>query len=107
MTAVLRRAASLMRERAEMVLADCDSLSHEGSLDRLRLFTIETHAQHIASWHPAVALAVADWLAAAGADLWAHGLHCADGCMECDDDLWAPHVRRALAVARAYLGEVA
>lgn len=50
-------------------------------------------------------LAVADWLDTAGADLWAHGpLHCDNGCMECDDDLWAPHARRALAVARAYLG---
>jgi hypothetical protein len=60
---------------------------------------------HCAAWHPDAALAVADWLDAAGADLWAHGpLCCADGCMECDDDLWAPHVRRALAVARAFLG---
>lgn len=50
--------------------------------------------------------AVADWLRTAGADLWAHGplCYCDDGCMKCDDELWAPHVRRALAVARAYLG---
>lgn len=48
--------------------------------------------------------AMADWLDTAGADLWAHGpLCCADGCFECDDNLWAPHVRRALAVSRAYL----
>jgi hypothetical protein len=53
----------------------------------------------------AIHLAVADWLDTAGADLWAHGpLHCAEGCMECDDDLWMPHVRRALDVARAILG---
>lgn len=52
-------------------------------------------------WH-----AVANWLDTAGADLWAYGpLCCDDGCMECDDDLWRPHVRRAFAVARVYLGE--
>lgn len=61
--------------------------------------------EHIAGMHPAVALAVADWLNTAAADLWAHGpLHCADGCIECDDDLWAPHVRAALNLARTYLG---
>lgn len=56
-------------------------------------------------------LAVADWLTTAGADLWAHGLpdgcETCGGCDECDDLLHAPHVRNALAVARAYLGEVA
>lgn len=63
-------------------------------------------AEHIASWHPDVAIAVADSLDAAGADLWAYGpLHCEDGCTECDDALWMPPVRRALTVARAYLGE--
>ena len=55
---------------------------------------------------PAVALAVADWLDTAGADLWAHGplCECRSGCYECDDIAWQPHVRRALAVADAYLG---
>lgn len=63
-------------------------------------------APHVAAWHPGVALAVADHLDAAGADLFAYGpLHCADGCHECDDDIWAPHVRRALAVARAWRGD--
>jgi hypothetical protein len=52
-------------------------------------------------------LSVADWLDTAGADLWAHGplCECGSGCYDCDNDLWQPHVRRALAVARAYLGE--
>lgn len=53
-------------------------------------------------------LPVADWITTAGADLWAYGplpCACSDGCYECDDLLWAPHVRRALAVARAYLNE--
>lgn len=65
-------------------------------------------AIYIAGMHPLVALALAHWLDTAGADLWAHGpLHCEDGCVECDDDLWMPHVRRAIVVARAYLGEAA
>jgi len=47
------------------------------------------------------ARALASWLNTAAADLWAHGpLCCADGCDRCDDALWMPHVRRALAVAR-------
>lgn len=46
-------------------------------------------AAHIASWHPAVALAVADWLDEA-ADLWA--------------ETYTDYQTRALAVASAYLG---
>jgi hypothetical protein len=52
--------------------------------------------------------AMAAWVRWAGADLWAHGplpCDCAKGCDECDDLLWAPHVRHALAVASAYRGE--
>ena len=47
-------------------------------------------AAHIASWHPAVALAVADWLADEAA-----GAQTATG----------QPTAHALAVARAYLGE--
>jgi hypothetical protein len=43
--------------------------------------------EHIASWHPAVALAVADWLDSAA-----------------DEDEFFPLDHRAEAVARAYLG---
>jgi hypothetical protein len=51
-------------------------------------------APHIASWHPAVALAVADWL---------------DAIADQFEPIWqGPHVPKeladALAVARAYLG---
>lgn len=48
--------------------------------------------------------AMSDWLHTAGADLWAHGplCECGTGCDACDDNLWEPHVRAALAVARAY-----
>lgn len=65
-------------------------------------------AEYIAAMHPGVGKALAAWLRTAGADLWAHGpLHCAEGCVECDDDLWMPHVRRAIAVADAILGRAA
>jgi hypothetical protein len=49
-------------------------------------------AAHIASWHPAVALAVADWL---------------DDCARLPATTFHGQVfdGRALAVARAYLGE--
>jgi hypothetical protein len=53
-------------------------------------------ALHIASWHPAVALAVADWL-----DVAAEG-GCCDDCME--DPQADPFRFAALAVADAYLG---
>lgn len=121
----LRRAASLMRERAEAVGEgpwESYSLPDAGP-DRWTMTGVgvvgdemghrveamfRPDAEHIASWHPAVALVVADWLETAGADLWAHGplCECGSGCHDCDDSLWQPHVRRALAVARAYLGEV-
>ncbi len=48
----------------------------------------EEHAAHIASWHPAVALAVADWLESAARDAEEIGPDPA-----------------ALAVARTFLGE--
>lgn len=55
---------------------------------------------------PGVGLALADWLDTAGADLWAYGplCECGSGCNDCDDSLWEPHVRRALAVARLING---
>ena len=68
----------------------------------------EATAEHIASWHPAVALAVADWLD----DLYDR---ITDTDYDEDDDLAAalrgevdvadwPEVHRALAVATTYLG---
>lgn len=81
---ILRKAASLMRERAEAATPG-------------PWIPFDADADHIASWHPAVALAVADWLDAT-ADDW--------------DRSTAPipvsdirlDARAALAVARAYLG---
>ena len=67
------------------------------------------NCSHIAKWDPVTALAVADSLDDAAADLWAHGLPdgctTCGGCDDCDDLLYAVHVRRALAVARAFLKE--
>ena len=100
---LLRRAAALMRERAEAAgsewnadvepgdslhlwVTDCDPSDPTGETAMQRLVggADAPWSEHIASWHPAVALAVADWLDEVGAT---------------DDDAIA-----ALAVARAYLG---
>lgn len=98
----IRRAAALMRERAEGAIKSLGSRDWTGIDTGYR----RPIKEHIAGMTPSVALAVADGLDTAGADLWAHGpLCCAEGCMECDDQLWMPHVRRALATARTYLGE--
>lgn len=115
---ILRRAAALMRERAgaatqgawrfetapngfsPMVIGG--GMAVADTFDKPHL----SDAKHIASWHPTVALAVADWLDTAGADIWAHGplCECGTGCDACDDNLWEPHARAALVVARTYLG---
>lgn len=110
----LREAAALLRERAEE--------THDGPWDhvvgasgdtawveRRNIETVvETHdigtSAYIATMHPPVALALADWLDTAGADEWAHGPHCLTPCDDCDDDPRASHIRSALAVADAILG---
>ena len=111
----LRRAATLMRERAE---AATEGPWTRGDIDRFAEgpFTVDyadvepnvcggidpADAEHIASWHPAVALAVADWLWETANLIEVHaGTECAEPCLH-------PTCRvidRALAVARAYLGE--
>lgn len=94
----LRKAAALMRERAKPAragswfaegaeifaewehapryIAVCDASIPEGN---------RANAEHIASWHPGVALAVADWL---------------DACVRRPNFA----ITEALAVATAYLG---
>lgn len=64
------------------------------------------NATYIALMGPRLGIALADWLDAAGADLWAHGplCSCAGGCPACDDSLWQPHARRALHLADLILG---
>jgi hypothetical protein len=56
----------------------------------------EANAEHIASWHPAVALAVADWLESTANDVE----HVHDPIY----NLTSTTVARALKAARAYLG---
>lgn len=115
---LLREAAALMRQRAEAATPGPWErrwgfpayVSGPGPTVTINDLTGDTEiedAEHIASWHPAVALAVADWLDAAYAD-WHHSEH----------SLSAASVRAmsggqnlpdgmALAVARAYLGRSA
>lgn len=96
---LLRKAAALMRERAEAatdgpwaVTSTTAGLTGILSTSGIAPTVYSTHVgamrsddmRHIAGMHPAVALAVADWLDEVGAT---------------DDDAIA-----ALAVARAYLG---
>lgn len=114
----LRKAAALMRERAEADGSEGWQVedANEGTMyhplwmvtnepfhnppdtDDEPWLAVELHtgtratAEHIASWHPAVALAVADWLDACAAVLHAK------------PDAVKAH---ALTVARAYLGESA
>lgn len=97
---LLREAAAKMRERAEAATAqsgpDWAYRAHVGGYVWLEPAHIGMHgyqstAAHIASWHPAVTLAVADWLDRVGADADAENY---------DPD----EFESALAVARAYLG---
>ena len=107
---IFRRAASLMRERAELA-PDGPWLAGErcvwGKVPGHEVITdgpdgrggtsTAQGAEHIASWHPAVALAVADWLdgVAQAIKNWERGIGV------------SPDQSHAFAVARAYLGESA
>ena len=100
----LRRAASLMRERAEAASPPpwvgtvwpkeipgvySQAIEDARGLDPEIARTLDKpDAEHIASWHPAVTLAVADWLDVTARDVGTSTL--------------AFHA--AIAVARAYLG---
>ena len=121
---LLRQAATILRERANKATPGPWRVTAEGSegsriapdcsdkRERSRFIGIMNgriqpedgwNATYSATMHPAVGLALADWLDTAGADLWAHGplCECGSGCFDCDDSLWQPHVRRALTVAEA------
>ena len=105
---LLLEAAALMRERAEAATPSpwrAGICRHSDRGDEHRVVSaegfgqiadfseswrVEADAAHIASWHPAVALAVADWLEVA-ADRYEVGF-------------WGKNYQPALAVARAYLG---
>jgi hypothetical protein len=100
---VLREAAALMREKAMRACPDgvwYDQHDLHEALIPLAdsVDDPEADATHIASWHPAVALAVADWLASvAERQIDAHDTGAILGGTD-----W----EHALAVASAYLGEV-
>lgn len=105
---VLREAAALMRERAEAVTGDIglcarpDQCAHRGFCRYPLLGDVpRADAEHIASWHPAVALAVADWLQSVSVDVDKRdNPERVGGRYEA---LRIPDERAALAVARAYL----
>ena len=149
----LRRAAALMRERAEAATpgrwehveafhASFVCFPARDDLDTVAATKIlradnrpgrrkdKRDAAHIASWHPAVALAVADWLEAVAEvhwprrhDRYSESHYNADpehDFTDCDETCWQeayicngcgttdckPEISgRALSVARAYLGE--
>lgn len=139
---LLREAAALMRERAEAArpspwaqngrngihtrIGACVATTHS-HMDSTR----KAEAEHIASWHPAVALAVADWLDAVAEvhwpkrhDVYSESHYNAEPEHDyfnglCDESCWResyicngcgtaeckPEISGpALAVARAYLG---
>jgi hypothetical protein len=115
----LREAAVLMRARAEAVSATAPSpwfvaeseivTDDEEPIEALSVITSNIHwrdaaAQrtHVASWHPAVALAVADWLDVFADEDWPYS-DCGDRGDLCG---YGPcrAQRQALNVARAYLG---
>lgn len=91
----LREAARLMRERAESIEVGDDWWAAHALTWLQKTSGTPMLAEHIASWHPDVALAVADCLDAA-ARVWPPDPHePREGCPDCS---W-------LAVARAFLGE--
>lgn len=102
---LLRRAAKEMRERAEPMAALAPwyrmygNVYHAGG-NPIVENTGQLAAEHIASWDPAVAFAVADWLDNEAGHMQATtdglGVHPA----QAEDVYTFP-----LAVARAYLGE--
>lgn len=117
----LRRAAKLMREQAQAAQVVVPGPWHHQSLgwgypqpiynsegDLVAEgysgpVTATDVAQYIASWHPAVALAVTDWLESCAND--ADGAPVVGGepaSAYCDEP---GSVHRALKVARTYLGE--
>ena len=110
----LRKAASLMRERAEAATPGPWQMRYgfpayvSGPGETVTINDLSgdmelEDAAHVASWHPAVALAVADWLDREAAEVreWtveqagSHPVHYSTGRVD----------SHAVAVARAYLGE--
>lgn len=103
----LRRAAALMRERAEAATSgpwerNGDDIWMPGDVIAVTTCRdVTADVDHIASWHPIVALAVADSLFAAAAHI--ESFDCEAHCEPSGCEL----VLTATRTARAYLGESA
>lgn len=106
----LRAAATLMRERARGTAEPAPWFAmRSGAVASITesskiAFTVAetskgagTTADHIASWHPGVALAVADWLDGIASKEAAR--------VSCGTRYPVTGIDEALTVARAYLGE--
>lgn len=105
----LRKAARLMRERAEATTPDADWTEGHYWIADYDMYgnPVQTEiggmggagdAAHYSSWHPAVALAVADWLDLMAADYapyWAEPYAAP----------FVPVIEKAYQIARTYLGE--
>jgi hypothetical protein len=108
----LRKAAALIRERAPhasdspwTVDARPDGrtwIDQPEDRHAISMHGMPANAEHIASWHPAVALAVADWLDTVAAWELCDALMGESFVGPCADT-----AKVALTVARAYLGEAA
>lgn len=113
----LRRAAALMRARAEKASPGRYGFTSKWTTPTTMLTRITQAGRavaeargpgdslydlhHLSYWHPAVALAVADWLDAQADDLDSF----VDGQEGWVTDKWKAANTAALAVAAAYLGE--
>lgn len=108
--AELRAAAKLMRERAQAVPQDwrlirTQIVGDEHGVNVIATCMVRERAAYVASWHPAVALAIAGWLdeTADGYDRYSAIASGAAGFVAGDA---GGDPDPALMVARAYLGEV-
>ena len=121
---LLREAARLMRERATAATPSPWKPTDNRSIEAASGFRgrvvasvgayesgwpSTADAQHIASWHPAVALAVAGWLASE-ATLHEEMIAAAVGVNVTTEGRWrlrldGSTLPQAVAVARAFLGE--
>lgn len=112
----IRAAERLIRERAEDAAKPENSHPYgdttmppattpERYSDDMRGYLGGPWGEQAALWHPAAGLAVADMLRQAAMDVWAHGplCKCGTGCDACDDNLWEPNARAALALADVVL----
>jgi len=115
--ALLREAAAKMRERAEAAATgydwkakahssrrDCVTVQDAGGTF-LAFYCRQSFADHASAWHPAVALAVADWLdkSAETYERLEDDLRGLEG-LPTIEQVYGYDFTEAITVARAYLG---